>query len=230
MRSHAVETAADRRALARNAGWGALSPASVIAGLLVAFATAALLVLAAWAVANWLAVSTNLSAYGWRRLGEIGGVGAAIVLLVAFVYGGYASGRMARRGGVRNGLLTGVAGICLAVGIAFAAGGLGAWGPISREVHRLGAPTTWTEWRTAAFITGICSVVAVIGGGLAGGRLGERWHLKLVTRAREPLATATASGPATTVSAPASVSGMSEAGDDESVTQEEAHPVSAGGE
>ena len=214
---------------------------SVIAGLFVAYATAALLVLAGWAVAVWMAVNANMSPTGWRRVGQIGGLGAAVVLLVAFAYGGYSSGRMARRGGLRNGLLVAMLGICLAVGIAFAAGGLGAWGAITREVHRLGAPTTWDEWRSSAFIAGIASLVAVIAGGLIGGRLGERWHLKLVTRARDPL-----------VSGRAHVSGMSErrlrqeptsqdltpeeptSGEpvlsEEPVRQEVEHPASAGGE
>jgi hypothetical protein len=172
--------------MAGDAGWGAVSLVSVIAGVLVADAAAALMALAAWAVAAGTNVDTTMSAQEWRRLGELGGIGAAIVLLLAFAYGGYAAGRMARRGGVRNGLLVAIVGIALAVGLGAAAGGLGAWGPISREVHRLGAPTNWGEWRYPAVVTGIATLAAVFLGALGGGRLGEQWHAKLLARALDP--------------------------------------------
>ena len=186
MRSKAVETASDRRAMAGDAGWGAISLLSVGAGVLVAVAAATLVGLAAWAVATWIGVDTTMSASDWRRLGEIGGIGAAIVLLVAFVAGGYTAGRMARRGGVRNGLTVALIGLALAAGIGAAAGGLGAWSPITREVQRLGAPSTWQEWRNPAFVAGIASILAVLIGAVAGGRMGERWHAKLLARALDP--------------------------------------------
>jgi len=186
MRIKAVESPSDRRALAGDAGWGTVSPLSVAAGVLVAYAATALLALAAWAVAVGTSAGAPASAQGWRRLGEGGGIGAGVVLLVAFAFGAYAAGRMARRGGVRNGLLVAVTGIVLAVGMGAAAGGLGAWGPISREIHRLGAPTTWSEWRSPAFVAGIAALVGIILGSLAGGRMGEQWHSKLARRALDP--------------------------------------------
>jgi hypothetical protein len=173
--------------MAGDAGWGALSLPSVVAGVLVAYASAALLTLAAWAVASWIGVDTTMSTRDWRRLGELGGIGAAIVLLLAFAYGGYTAGRMARRGGLRNGLLVAAAGIALAAGIAAAGGGLGSWGPISRELQRLGSPTTWRQWRDPVFIAGLASLIAVFLGALAGGRAGERWHAKLLSRALDPM-------------------------------------------
>jgi MFS family permease len=172
--------------MATDAGWGAVSFVSVLAGVLVAAAAAELLILAAWAVAAGMNVDTTMSDQEWRRLGELGGIGTAIVLFLAFAYGGYAAGRMARRGGLRNGVLVAIVGIALAVGIGAAAGALGGWGPITREVHRLGAPSTWREWRYPALVTGIASIVAVFLGAVGGGRLGERWHSKLLARALDP--------------------------------------------
>jgi hypothetical protein len=186
MRTKAVESPSDRRALAGDAGWGAISGVSVVAGMLVAYAAAALLALAAWGVAVWIGVDTTMSVQDWRRLGELGGIGAGIVLLLAFFFGGYTAGRMARRGGLRNGLLAAVLGIVLAVGIGAAVGGLGGWPVITREVHRLGAPTTRHPWRIPGLVAGIAMLAGTLLGGLIGGQAGERWHTKLLARALDP--------------------------------------------
>jgi hypothetical protein len=99
-----IETGRDRAALTRQAGIGKLSLISVLAGVLVAYGAFAVLAALAAAAAAALGLNTDLSANNWAELGVGSAIVAAVVLLLAYLFGGYVAGRMARRAGLIHGL------------------------------------------------------------------------------------------------------------------------------
>jgi hypothetical protein len=57
--------------------------------------------------ARWRAaigLNTDLNRIDWATLGLGSAIAVAVVLLVAYLFGGYVAGRMARRAGLLNGL------------------------------------------------------------------------------------------------------------------------------
>src|SRR2546421_338172 len=116
-----VENAEDRRVLARDAGLPRASFISALAGTMVAYGTSVVLIAVAAGIAARInnTDSSTLTSYDWRRIG--GGAAAALAgaLLVSYLFGGYVSGRMARRSGMLNGFLVFVLGIVI-VGVAAA--------------------------------------------------------------------------------------------------------------
>src|SRR5215211_1832422 len=99
-----IETGRDRAALTRQAGIGKLSLISVLAGVLVAYGAFAVLAALAGVAAAALGLNTDLSANNWAELGVGSAIAAAVVLLLAYLFGGYVAGRMARRAGLLHGL------------------------------------------------------------------------------------------------------------------------------
>src|SRR5919197_4468643 len=95
-----TESGRDRAALARGAGFGRFSFVSVLAGVLVAYGGLAVLLSAAYGINQATGVAGTLSFDDLARLG----VGSATVIvaatLVAYLFGGYVAGRMARRAGL----------------------------------------------------------------------------------------------------------------------------------
>jgi hypothetical protein len=181
-----VETPRDRSALAADAGYGRISLGSVLAGTLVAYGAFAVLLAIAAAVIKAVGVDTNLSTNEWRQLGVGGGIGVAVVLFLSYLYGGYVAGRMARRGGVMNGLLVFFLSIVVAVGVAALARWFNTDDAVVRNLRNIGVPTTAHEWRDIGTVAGIGSLAAMLLGSILGGAMGERWHGKFLTRAWDP--------------------------------------------
>jgi hypothetical protein len=180
-----VETGRDRKALVADAGFKEVSFISVAAGVVAAYGMFALLAgLAAGVIA---AADANIDlASDWRELGMAGGLVVAGLLLVAYLFGGYVAGRMARRAGVLHGVVVFVLGVAVVAVAAFLARQLGGADVAASNLRGLGVPTTGAEWRDVATVAGIASLAAMLVGALAGGILGERWHGKLLTRALDP--------------------------------------------
>jgi hypothetical protein len=174
----------ERLEMAREAGWGHVSWLSVIAGVLVAVGTFAVAVGVAAAVLQPLGITAeSFSDDEWRRLGLIAGLAAAVVLLASHALGGYVAGRMARRAGLRHGLLVFVVGaavLAAAAAIAQLEGGLPA---IRDRVESLGAPTGDSIWTGVGVLAGAVALAGMLFGSLLGARRGERWHQRLVLRA-----------------------------------------------
>lgn len=180
------ESGRERRELAGDAGFGGFSVVSVLAGVLVAYGAFAILAGLATAVVGALGDSTDLTT-DWERLGTAGGIVVAALLLVAYLFGGYVAGRMARRNGLVHGL--GVAVLALAVvGVvaALVRSASTSTDAIAANLRSLGVPTTAAEYGQAATVAGIASLAAIVVGSLLGGVLGERWHGRLLARAADP--------------------------------------------
>jgi len=186
MRSRGVsESGSDRRALAADAGFGSLSMASILAGVLVAYGAFAVLIGVAASIVDALNVDTDIVTTDYEQLGIGGGLIVAAILLVSYLFGGYVAGRMARRAGLLNGLLVAILGLAIAAGVAALVRASDAE-TINTSLRSLGVPTTADEYGQALTVAGIASMAAILLGSLLGGSLGERWHGKLLTRAVDP--------------------------------------------
>lgn len=180
-----VETRRDRKALVADAGYKSLSIVSVLAGALTAYGAFALL--SGVTVGIVFAVGADIDvASRWDELGVAGGLVVAGLLLVAYLFGGYVAGRMARRSGMVQGVAVFVAGVVVAAVAAWVARQLGGAEVAADNLRDLGVPTSAGEWREVGTVAGIASLVAMLVGSLVGGSLGERWHDKLLRRALDP--------------------------------------------
>jgi hypothetical protein len=182
-----VEGKLDRLELAREAGWGGVSWRSVVVGVFVAYGVIGACIGIAAAILHPMGLTLDsLSRDDWRRFGLIAGLVAAAVFLGAFTLGGYTSGRMARRAGLRNGVLVAVLGVVLLAAVAAVARLEGATSAIVDRLESLGAPTDGTTWYGLGVLSGAVALGGMILGALLGGVRGERWHQRLLVRAANP--------------------------------------------
>jgi hypothetical protein len=180
---HSYETAGDRASLAREAGVGRLSFISVLAGVLVAYGAFAVLAALVGAAATAVGLNNDLSRNDWAALGIGSAIAAAIVLFLAYLFGGYVAGRMARRAGLLNGLAVCLLAIVLIAVVSAAIASQADAGAIRSNLRSLGIPTSGSEWNDIGTLAGITSLATMLIGALVGGVLGERWHSKLTRRA-----------------------------------------------
>jgi hypothetical protein len=180
---HSYESPSDRASLAREAGLGKLSFISVLAGVLVAYGAFAVLAALAGAVATAIGLNNGLSRNDWARLGIGSAIAVAAVLLLAYLFGGYVAGRMARRSGLVNGLAVFLLAIVLIAAVGAIAASQADADTIRTNLRSLGIPISGTEWSDVGTLAGIASLAAMLIGALLGGVLGERWHSKLTRRA-----------------------------------------------
>ena len=186
-RQRAVENRRDRMEMAHEAGYSKVSFVSVLAGVLVAYGAFAILAGITGAVLSALGVETrSLSDNDWRQLGIGTGIGVAVSLFLAYLFGGYVAGRMARRAGAMNGALVFVVGILLAAGVGAAIGSQADGDALMSNLRSIGVPTSGEEYSAIGTMAGLGALAAMLLGSLLGGIAGERWHGKLLTRALDP--------------------------------------------
>jgi len=180
---HNYETAGDRASLAREAGVGKLSFISVLAGVLVAYGAFVVLAALVGTVAAAIGLNTDLNRNDWATLGLGSAIAVAVVLLVAYLFGGYVAGRMARRAGLLNGLAVFLLALLLVAVVGAIITSQADADTIGTNLRSLGIPTSGSEWSDIGTLAGIASLAAMLIGALVGGVLGERWHSKLTRRA-----------------------------------------------
>jgi hypothetical protein len=182
-----VEGKRDRLELAREAGWGGVSWRSVVAGVFVAYGVIGACLGITAAVLHPIGLTLDsVSDNDWQRVGLIAGLVAAAVFLGAFTFGGYTAGRMARRAGLRNGVLVAVFGVVLLAAVAAVAQLEGATSALVDRLESVGAPTDGTTWYGLGVLSGAVALGGMILGALVGGVRGERWHQRLLVRAANP--------------------------------------------
>jgi hypothetical protein len=180
------QTARDRRAVVEEAGLSRLSFVSVLAGTLAAYGAFALVAAIAGALLDAADVDTDFTTNDWSSTGAIGGLATGVVLLLAYLFGGYVAGRMARRDGMLHGIAVALLSI-IGGGIAGAViGAVADDADVERNLRSIGVPTSWDDWSGVAVATAIVAVAAVIIGSIVGAMYGERWHARLVRRAADP--------------------------------------------
>lgn len=176
----------ERLQVAREAGLGRISWFSVLAGVLSAFGAFAVLAAVAGSILDAADVDTDITTDAWDGGGFASAMLMAALLLVAYLFGGYVAGRMARRSGLLNGVLTfGVGVLAGAVGVS-AVAWLGDQEAIGDDLSSIGLPTSLDEWGAVSITAALVGVGAMLVGAAVGGRLGERWHTKLAKRAADP--------------------------------------------
>ena len=112
------ESNKDRARLAREAGTASWSLLAILAGAVTAFGSFAILLALVSAIAGAVGAKTDFGTLDWREVGIGAGITVAVALLLAYLFGGYVSGRMARRAGWLNGLAVFVLAILVPVILA----------------------------------------------------------------------------------------------------------------
>lgn len=176
----------ERRVTVREAGMPGLSAISVLAGVVAAYGTFAIVAAIAGAIAHRADANTDFRTNDWTGSGAAALLISAVVLFIAFLFGGYIAGRMARRRGVAHGISVFIVSIIVA---AIAAGLVRLFSDdadIRRNLRSIGVPTTWDQVRSVAIVGVIVALAAMLVGAVLGGGLGDRWHGKLERRAADP--------------------------------------------
>src|SRR5215208_8358644 len=107
-----------------------------------------------------LGLNTDLSANNWAELGVGSAIVAAVVLLLAYLFGGYVAGRMARRAGLIHGLAVFILALVIVALIAAIAATQTDTSAIRGNLRSLGIPTTGAEWSDVGTLAGIGSLAA----------------------------------------------------------------------
>jgi hypothetical protein len=106
-------------------------------------------------------------------------VTVTVVAFVAYLFGGYVAGRMARRAGLVNGLAVFALAVLLVVVVGAIAASQTDTEAVQANLRSLGLPITTTEWARIGTAAGIGTLVGMLVGAGIGGVVGERWHSEL---------------------------------------------------
>jgi hypothetical protein len=184
-RKRVTETRRDRRLLAEDAGLGRISLVSVLAGVATAVSAFAILTGAAAGAAMAARFDLDLVSREWRYLDPPDAAVGAAALCLAWCFGGYVAGRLARRSGTSHGFYTFVLGAMLLAGAVAALDRASSGAALYRSFRSLGLPVDFDEWRELPTLVAVAWTVCTAFAATAGGSLGERWHAKLVGRATD---------------------------------------------
>jgi hypothetical protein len=189
---------------------GGVSPGAILTGVLVAFGATFILSAIVGGVLVALGISDTPSTV--VTLGVGAGIALIIAMFLAYLWGGYAAGRMARGAGLANGLLVPLAAIVVALivgGIVTALGATANLNLPSLSHFNPGLPVTSSELKgkalDASLWMGLGALIAMFLGGAIGGLLGARWHTKLERHTLEEREADEDEGTATTGTTPATV-------------------------
>ncbi len=104
---------------------------------------------------------------------------AVVVLAIAYFFGGYVAGRLARFDGARNGLLAWLLGVIVAVLAAVAATVVGASTNLAAIIRLPAVPVDVNALTVGGAIVLAVTVVVTALTAAIGGRLGERFHRRV---------------------------------------------------
>lgn len=177
---------------------GGVSVGAILTGVLVSYG--ALLIVSV--LVGGVLVATGLDpedvAAGEQVNVGVGiGTGVLIGQFLAYMWGGYTAGRMARGAGAANGVLVPIVALIVAVIVAGIAAALGATAEFGTPFGATRLPIEGdyvVEWSLA--VAGAILLVMLLGG-LLGGLAGARWHTRLEEDAElaEPAVTERAEPP-----------------------------------
>lgn len=161
---------------------GGVSLGGVLTGVVVAFGAGFILTAIVAGILTALgAEDENLTRGDLVRGGIGAGIALVIVQFLAYLWGGYTAGRMARGAGALNGLLVPLTAIVIGIIVGALVAALGA----EVNVENVNLPFSVSAWTDNANVQewglglGIAALIAMFLGGLLGGGLGSRWHSKL---------------------------------------------------
>ena len=162
---------------------GGVSGGAIFTGVVVAFGAMFLLS----AIVGGVLTAIGVTAADVTTSDAVqAGLGAGIVLVVAqflaYLWGGYTAGRMARGAGLVNGTLVPMIAILVAVAVGAVVASLGASANLNLpfSTNRLPLENDFlVDWSLAI---SLAALAAMFLGGALGGLLGARWHSKLERR------------------------------------------------
>jgi MFS family permease len=169
----------------RRAEYGGFDVGAVFFGWLVATGLAVLLtaILAATGAAIGL---TELSEEGQLTVTDgddaislVGGIVLVLILLLAYLAGGYVAGRMSRFDGGRQGIGVWLLGLVVTVLLAVAGAIAGSEYNVLEDLDQPRIPVDEGDLETGALIALIVIVVGTLVAAIAGGKAGERYHRKV---------------------------------------------------
>ncbi|MEW6474926.1 MAG: hypothetical protein AB1679_21960 [Actinomycetota bacterium] len=187
MATTAIEKSKTRSDLAQLAGMGPFSILAALAGVLVGYATSALLIAGTAAILERNNSTIDLTE-PWESMSNGGGLLLGGLLFVSYLLAGYVAGRMAWRRGWLHGLAIFIGSVVVVGAVALLVRTLNNPDDVERITDTLrsfGIPTTRDEWGSAASFVGLVSLGGMLLGSLVGGILGERWYTKVSRRAVE---------------------------------------------
>lgn len=176
----------DHLEISREAGFPRISLISVLAGLVTAYGSFAIIAAIVGAILNALDVKTKFTSNDWTGSGAVAALASALTLLLAYLFGGYVAGRMARRAGILHGILVFITSLIVGGVVGGVVSALTDNKEIRKNLRSIGVPTSTDQITRVAIVGLIASLAAILIGAVLGGLLGERWHTKLARRAADP--------------------------------------------
>ena len=173
-----------------SAARGGISGAAIITGVVVAFGAMFLLSALAGGILTAAGITPDEVADETGVIEATVGAGIVVVIaqFLAYLWGGYTAGRMARGAGVVNGSLVPLIAIVIAVAVGWVVASLGATANLNLPFSTSRLPLEGDyliDWGTAIAVS---TLVAMFLGGALGGGLGSRWHTRLEHRHEEEIA------------------------------------------
>ena len=158
----------------------------MLAGVVSAYGVFAIVAAIAGAVLTSIDVNTEFRTNDWTGSGAVAALTSALVLFLAYLFGGYVAGRMARRAGTLHGVMVFVVSLVIGAVAGGVVSTLADSNDVERNLRSIGMPTTTDQITDVALVGIIVSLAAVLVGAVLGGHLGERWHTKLARRVADP--------------------------------------------
>jgi hypothetical protein len=166
----------------RREEFGGVSVISTLVGWLATAGLTAILagILTASGAALALSeVGSELGSSEAKTIGLAGGIGLLVVLAIAYFFGGYAAGRMARFDGARQGVGVWMWGIVIAIVVAALAAIGGAEYNVLDALNLPRVPVDSGTLTTGGILVLVGSVVISLLAAVLGGKAGERFHRKV---------------------------------------------------
>ena len=165
---------------------GGVSLGAVLTGVVVSFGALFLLSALVGGIMAATGVDAEEAAAEASREAGIGaGIAFLAAVLLSYLWGGYAAGRMARGAGLINGLLVPIGALILGLIVIAIVNAMGAVATLNIPFNENQLPiqdeslVDFGQWVT------IASLIAMFVGAVVGGMLGQAWHSKLERRALE---------------------------------------------
>jgi hypothetical protein len=172
---------ASRRARQKDE-FGGFSWLSTLAGWLSAAGLTAILtgiLSAAGAALALNQVGSSVSGSEADTIGLAGGIALLVVLGVAYLFGGYVAGRMARFDGARQGVGVWLWGVMIALAVAALAAIGGAKYNVLDALNLPRLPVDSGTLTTGGLVALVASLAVTLGAAIMGGKIGERFHKKV---------------------------------------------------
>jgi hypothetical protein len=163
---------------------GGFSFGAILTGVVVALGAMLLLTALIGGIVAAAGVDGGTTGDEVVQLGWGAAIGLIVATFLAYLWGGYTSGRMARGVGWLNGLMVPIAAIIIAVLIGLLVRWMGAdtGVDVPYGANRVPVGFDVDQFRNIGLVAGIGSLIAMFLGAIFGGTLGARWHDKLEAR------------------------------------------------